>query len=361
MTFTIEPLRIPASVDAPDAGDWNAYVEIVHEVLEHDSGTDWFSTPADEWLVGMHNTKYVERDAFVAREGGRIVGIGKLEFEKGGGEDSNVDVAVRLDRRGTGLDDALLAHLEERAREQGRSRASAFAFVRREELPEDESKLLRPSSGFGAIPRDAYMTEFFLRHGYALGMVERVSAFDLHGSYEATERLLSEALAKAGADYEPVWWQTPTPDEFADGYAAAISRMNTDVPSGDLAWDEAEWDADRVRYRDGIKRQAGQTMAVTGVVHRPTGQLAAFSELVIGRDHSGVTETYGTLVLPEHRGHRLGTIVKCVGLMRWHELVPGSPTVQTFNAEENRFMLDVNEAVGFRPVCWSGEWQKALS
>ncbi|WP_221585164.1 GNAT family N-acetyltransferase [Microbacterium sp. G2-8] len=361
MTLRIEPLHVPASVDAPDAGDWLAYVDIVHEVLEFDSGTDWFSTPADEWLVGMHNTRYVAREAFVARDGTRIVGIGKLEYEREAGSDSNIDIAIRVDARGTGVDDALLAHLERIAQERGRRRSSTFAFVRPEEMATAEAALLRPTSGFGAVPRDAYMTDFFLRHGYALGQVERVSAFDLQGSYEQTERMLDAALAKAGPDYEPVWWQTPTPDEYADGYAAAITRMNTDVPSGDLTWDEEPWDGDRVRYREGIKQQAGQIMAVTGVIHRPTGEFVAFSELVIGRDRSRVTETYGTLVLQEHRGHRLGTIVKCLGLLRWHELVPDSPVVQTFNAEENRFMLDVNEAVGFRPVCWSGEWQKELT
>ena len=146
-----------------------------------------------------------------------------------------------------------------------------------------------------------------------------------------------------------------------DGYAAAVSRLETDAPSGGLETDNIVWDADRIRHRERMKHAAGIALAVTAVRHIPTGDIVAYNEIQVLADRTRPSENIGTLVLAGHRGKRLGTIVKAYGLLKWHEAFPDSPVVQTFNAEENHHMLDVNERVGFVPVCWTGEWQKKLA
>lgn len=352
----IDALRLPSSVDAPEAADLLAAARVMTDALRHDSGTTLFDAEPAEWLAGLRATRYVDRRVRLARLEDRVVGVLELDVPLDGERSANAGFHVAPDARGAGIEDALIEEAERLARDAGRSVLYTWNLT----TIDVPGERLPSPAGSGSVPLEADSTRRLLRHGYTLGQVERVSTFEFAASLTRAERMLETALAAAGPEYRPVWWPSPAADELVDGYAYAVGRMATDVPSGELDWEPEAWDAERIRYRERLQADAGQLMAVAAVVHEPTGAVAAFNELVIGRDRSRPTQNYGTLVLPEHRGHRLGTIVKCLGLIRWHELVPTSPRVMTFNAEENRFMLDVNEAVGFAPAATSGEWKKEL-
>ena len=102
-------------------------------------------------------------------------------------------------------------------------------------------------------------------------------------------------------------------------------------------------------------------MLTVAVEHVPTGALAGFSELSVPAPGGRSVEQHDTLVLSEHRGKRLGMLLKAANLIRLQKVAPGHPSVITFNAEENRHMLDVNEAVGFVAIGYEGAWKKVVT
>jgi hypothetical protein len=67
-----------------------------------------------------------------------------------------------------------------------------------------------------------------------------------------------------------------------------------------------------------------------------------------------------TLVDPRHRGHRLGLVAKLVNLRYLQEHEPAVTAIDTWNAEVNRYMIAINEAMGFRAVDAWTDWQIEL-
>lgn len=355
--ITVHPIVVPATLDAPDAGPFLELVRIANAVCLHDAGHDYLHEEPEEVLGFMQDQADWIQPAFAAVRDGRILGVVKMMIAAQ--EDaSTVEFDLMIDPPlwGRGAEELLLAEVEREARERGKDTIQTWTLHR----PDAPGPRLQPPTGWGAIPADDRQTIFQLGNGFSLEQVERNSVFDLTGDFDLVERMLAEAQAVAGAEYRLVTWTAPTPPEHRDGFAYALSRMSTDAPTGGMVVDEQHWDAERVERRDARQRAQGLTVSVAAVIHAPTGTIAAYNELVIAEDHTAATQQYGTLVLKEHRGRRLGTIVKCANLLRWRDVVPESPRVSTFNAEENRHMLDINEAIGFVPASYAGAWKKTL-
>jgi len=348
------PLLVPASIDAPDASDFVEMVRVRNIVYREISGHDDHRIPPEELLPHYRASEYETRLSWVVVDDGTIVGrVGVDIPHEEGSKAAFWLIELLRDVWGRGIGSSAYELVENTAREYGRTVLQSWA-----EHPAAPGRRLAPPTGYGEIPED-HAARFFVRHGYALEQVERNSAFDLSGSFADVERLLAEARTASSA-YRLVQWFAPTPAEHVAGYAWMKSRMSTDAPAAALEFDEETWDAARVAEHDARYTSTGRTIQVTAAQHTETGELCAFNELVIGKDRTEATHQEDTLVLKEHRGHRLGTLVKCAALVSWREIAPDSARVITYNAEENRPMLDINEAIGFVPIAYEGAWKKVL-
>ncbi|MBT2494274.1 GNAT family N-acetyltransferase [Microbacterium sp. ISL-59] len=353
---TITPLIVPTSIDDDTAAEFRAYGELNRQICDEQVGLPGLALEAAQVLPGWQDdTDSLDR-GFVARIDGEIVGMATISFaqeeEANAGE---IDMLVPEAHWGHGIENALLARAEEEARSRGRTVLQLWSLHR----PEQAERMLVPRTEWGRVPATP-LSDLAESAGYTLEQVERNSEFDLHSDPALLRTALAEANAHAGSEYRTVEWMLPTPPELRAAYAGILARLSTDAPSGEMDFVAEVWDADRVARRDARIIDSGRVVSVSVVQHVPTGDIVAYNELLIGTDHTGVTHQYGTLVSKDHRGHRLGTIVKCANLLRWQELMPESPVVSTFNAEENRPMLSINEKIGFRAVSYAGGWQKKL-
>lgn len=350
-----DPLTVPAAVDADDAAEFVAFTRLRNTVYREIAGNDDDDVTPEELLPHyLPDPEEIRLVWLITRDGELIGRVGVDIPLEDGSRTAFWLVELLAAHHGVGIGTTAYELVEQAAAEHGRTILQSWA-----QHPDAVGPRREPPTGFGSIPED-HAARFYLRHGYALEQIERHSALDVTAAGERIDRLLREA-ALAAAGYRVVQWLSPTPPEHVAGYAWMKSRMSTDTPMGALEFDEEVWDAERVARHDQRVLDGGRTMLVTAAQHIATGELVAFNELAIGADRTRPTSQEDTLVLKEHRGHRLGMLVKCAGLARWREIAPESPKVLTDNAEENRPMLDINEAIGFAPVAYNGAWKKSLS
>ncbi|KQR91181.1 MAG: GNAT family N-acetyltransferase [Microbacterium ginsengisoli] len=348
------PLTIPARIDDADATDFIDMVEVRNRIyLEISGNADEDQTPA-ELLPHYQDDPDRTRLVWLVRDEGAPIGRVTVDaFHTPGARSAYLLVELLREVWGRGIGTAGFDLAERTARELGRTVMQTFA-----EHPAASGEHLASPTGFGRIPRD-HTARFLEGRGYVLGQVERKSVFDLHADASVVVAAAA-AAAEFAVGYEVVQWEYPTPEEFTLDYAWMKSRMSTDTPVGDMEVDEEVWDADRVRRMEQRYLDSGERVLVTAARHVASGRLCAFNELASRTDPTLASSQMDTLVLSEHRGHRLGMLVKCAGLRRWRELVPDSPRLLTFNAEENRPMLSINETLGFTPAAYIGAWRRDL-
>lgn len=355
--FIVEEIPLPANlVDDPAVPDFLATVEIRNLVEELGYGTpDVRVTP--EKLLAYWSDPYSPHRLFAVRVDGRVVARGMYETQLE--EDSPaawVDVRVHPDYRGRGIGTAISEHIERIGRTDNRTHLIVYIVS-----AEGPGERLEPPTGSGSLPADNPEVRFLQRRGYRLEQVVRASRLALPFDETVLRARLAEAVDHAGDAYFVHRWAGSTPAEFRDDIAMLNTRMSTDAPQAGLEEPEDVWTAERLAEHEEHTTADGTVLLTSAALDRDSGRLVGFTQLALPTEAGRPVDQYDTLVLREHRGHGLGMLLKLANLEFLQQEHPGYPSVLTWNADENRHMLAVNEALGFEPIGYDGAWRLDLN
>ncbi|MGW5238888.1 N-acetyltransferase family protein [Monashia sp. NPDC004114] len=269
----------------------------------------------------------------VAVVDGTPVGWSRVSFpERENLDKSWFHLEVDPQHRGEGVGSALLEWSEERARAAGRAMLLTEVFV--------------PVGDRDSHPDRA----FALKRGYSLSSIEIVRSLKLPVDPAVLAGEKARSAAAMGDDYVLSTYVNGVPEELRQGVCDASNRLILDAPTGDVEFEAESLTVDDLQTMLDHLLETGRTLVTAVAVHRESGVVAAYTDLAWPQTDQDVVFQWGTLVLPEHRGHRLGMAVKVANLEELARVAPERKHVQTMNDEQNPWMVQINKDLGFEII-----------
>jgi RimJ/RimL family protein N-acetyltransferase len=157
---------------------------------------------------------------------------------------------------------------------------------------------------------------------------------------------IRDEAQRHAADYELLRIEGYAPDELLPGLVEITEAIN-DAPLDDLDYEDEVYSEERVHAYERAQIESGMRLRRVVARHRPTGDLAGHSVVVVDGEQPTIAEQHDTTVVRAHRGHRLGLLLKTEMLLWLAEAEPQLERIYTWNAESNRHMIAVNERLGY--------------
>ena len=322
----------------------DAQMRRFHEIswrAEKEDGRPWNSFWTFQEMAGMlrEPTDDQRMDCLCLYDGQQMVAAGFAEMSLLDNLDKAwVFVAVEPELRGRGFGSMLMDALLEAARRNDRTQVTGMLAVPFEE---------RHSSG---------LLRFMDKHGFRLANTEIMRILRLPmpaGLLEEVRR----ASAPYHEDYQISTFVDAVPDEYLASYCYLRNQLALDAPTGDIDFEAEALTPEIIRQRFDRNRRSGRTTYFSLAIR--DGEAVAHSDLAV--PPTG-TESHqlGTLVRRDHRGHRLGAAVKVANLEALQRDRPDITEVHTGNAETNRWMVSINERLGFERVAVCPELLREL-
>ncbi len=265
-------------------------------------------------------------------ESGETVGAYVLELpQRENRKNAFVQIIVDPSRRRRGTGRLLLAHVAGQAAQAGRERLMGW------------TRIGAPGTAFAQAT------------GGRQGIREVRRRQDLSEDLRQRLPALRAAAEPHASGYGLRCWDGRAPAELRDGLCAVYTALG-DAPH-DGAYEPATFDAAQLYAEEQRLVARGVRWYSAAAVEAARGEVAAVTQVNVqpGQPQWGWQAI--TAVTRQHRGHRLGLLVKVAMLELLAEREPGLRHIVTTNAEQNEHMVAVNEQLGYRVTDYFQAWE----
>ena len=318
-------------VDVFDDAEFERFYEVTEraEAFERPHHSSW---SLDEAKLEFRRHDPTERgEAWAAYDGGTMVGGASLwlplldNLTKCWGK-----VGVDPDHRRRGIGAALIAQIVTRVEEEGRTTMvteSAYPLHARQDHP---------------------YRRFAEANGFTVAIDEILRVLPLPVDPAMLQTLAIQAAPHHTA-YPIESFVNDLPDRLLASYCALRNQLGVDAPTGDVDFEPESMTPQLWLERIAEEKQLGRTRFTTVAIDE-TGNVVAYTDLILPPPPSRDVWQWGTLVHRNQRGHRLGMAVKARNLEQLMAADSGRVRVLTCNAETNHYMVDINVRLGFEAI-----------
>lgn len=165
-----------------------------------------------------------------------------------------------------------------------------------------------------------------------------------------------ENLAGRYAPFELGLWVGAYPQEQIQG-VLELFKITRDEPHDDLDIEERIIDEAQIRQMEQYNQARGVERWTFYLTEKATGRFCGFTEVFWNPNLPDIVQQGFTGVNPDFRGKNLGRYLKAVMFDKIVRDRPAAAIIRTGNANSNKFMLAINNEMGFRPyIAWT-YWQ----
>jgi GNAT superfamily N-acetyltransferase len=266
---------------------------------------------------------YFRHVLLVAREDGRTVGTADLGCSVGDNEHlADLEISVHPDRQRHGIGRALYDAATRRLAGDGLTTVVGEAHV-----PD-------------GIPREAAAA-------YAFATALRLRSVHVE-DHLVLELPATPPDVDTADGWDIVTWRVRCPDEFAVAYCRMRTQMENDVPRGEVDYQPRAFDEERLRVGE-ARIALGYGQVVAAARRTADGVFGGYSLVFVPYgEPEGLQDD--TLVMPEHRGHRLGLSLKRATLAVLSREHPALTALHTWTSVDNAAMQRTNLIFGYRAV-----------